>query len=95
MTKDIAEHISECTKLQHLEIEDCSDHLSYDNIKSLLKIIHLKYFAFHSCSEDVVNSLPFFFLSGSFSQILHLDLSEFDYINDVTVTTVCVNCPQL
>jgi hypothetical protein len=58
MTKDIAEHISECTKLQHLEIGNFNDDLSYDDIKSLLKITHLKYFAFQSCSEDVVNSLP-------------------------------------
>lgn len=95
VTKDIAEHISECTKLQHLEIENYNDHLLFDDIKSLLKITHLKYFTFRFCSEDVVNNLPLFFLSGMFSQIVHLDLSESYYINDITVTTICETCPQL
>jgi hypothetical protein len=95
VTKDTAEHVSECAKLQHLEIVNLNNDVLYDDIKSLIKLTHLKYFAFRFCSEDVVNNLPMFFQSGSFSQIVHLDLSESYFINDITVITVCENCPQL
>jgi F-box/leucine-rich repeat protein 2/20 len=95
VTKNMAEHISACTSLQHLEIANYNDHLLYDDIQSLIKLKNLKYFAFRCCSEDVVNNLPMFFLSGSLSQIVHLDLSESYYISDITVTAIFDSCPQL
>lgn len=95
VTKDIAEYISECTKLQHLDIENYNDGLSYDDIQSLIKLTGLRSFAFRFCSEDVMNNLPMFFRSGSFSQLVHLDLSESYYINDILMNSVFENCPQL
>jgi hypothetical protein len=76
VTKNIAEHISECTKFQHLDIENYDDGLSYDDIQSVIKLTGLRYGAFHFCSEDIINNLPMFVVSGSFSQLVHLDLSE-------------------
>jgi len=95
VTKEIAEHISKCTELQHLEIENYNDNLLHDDTQSLKKIKNLKYFAFRFRSEDVVNNLPVFFLSGSLSHIVHLDICESYYISNIIVTTVCENCPQL
>lgn len=95
VTKNMAEHLSECTALQHLDIENCNDHLLYDDIQSLIKLTNLKYFAFRYCTEDIVNNFPMFFLSGSLSQVVHLDLSESYYISDVAVTAIFENCPQL
>jgi hypothetical protein len=95
MTKGIAEHTSECTKLQHLDSENYDDDLSYDDIQSLIKLTGLRSFAFCFCSEDVSNNLPMFFLSGSFSQLMHLNLSESYYISDILMNSVFENCPQL
>lgn len=95
VTKNMADHISECTTLQHLEIENYDEDMLYDDIQSLIKLTNLKYFAFRYCTEDVVKSLPMFLLSGSLSQVVHLDLSESYYINDITVTAIFENCPQL
>jgi hypothetical protein len=95
MTKDTAERISECTKLQHLGIEDSNDGLLYDDIKCFLKLTRLKYFAMRGCSVSIANNLRVFFQSGSFSQLVHLDLSSSYFITDITVMTVCENFPQL
>ncbi|KAJ9586084.1 hypothetical protein L9F63_020281 [Diploptera punctata] len=95
VTREFSERLGECTKLQYLDIININAHLLYSDIEPLMKLKNLKHFALRFCSELVMDNLPLFFVTGSFSKIVHLDLSECYFMNDVVVNTICRNCPLI
>ncbi|PSN39331.1 hypothetical protein C0J52_13307 [Blattella germanica] len=96
ISREVSEKLSECTKLQYLDIvNDVSEDVSHLAIEPLMKLRTLKHFGLRNSSEKLVDFLPNFFLSGSFSQLVNLDLSDTYFMNDTLVNAVCKNCPHL
>ncbi|XP_069675571.1 F-box/LRR-repeat protein 2-like [Periplaneta americana] len=91
----IFKFLSECTKLEHLHIENDNDNLTYDDIHPLKQLTNLKYFALQYCTLSVASNLHTFFQNESFSKVIHLDVSHNFAIMNSDLNTVFKYVPFL
>ena len=95
VTKKFSEKLSKCSKLQSLNIINLDATMCYGDIEPLTKLKTLQRFELNFSSDCIMDELPLFFLSGSFSKIVHLNLSNSYHMNDEIVHSICKNCPLL
>ncbi|KAJ9586610.1 hypothetical protein L9F63_019803 [Diploptera punctata] len=90
----IFKHLSECIKLEYIYLENDNKNLTYNDTVPLTKLRHLKSLTLQYCTENAEN-LPKFFLHGSFSKIVELDLSHNFSIQDSDFNIVLKNFPNI
>ena len=88
-------HLSECTKLEYLYLENNNKNLSYNDIIPITKLRNLKNLTLQYCTEYIAESLPSFLLHSSFCKIVKLDFSHNFTIQDTDFSIVLKNFPFL
>ncbi|PSN39334.1 hypothetical protein C0J52_13302 [Blattella germanica] len=88
-------HLSECSKLEYLHIENNNNKLAYNDIKPLSQLKNLKSIRFLYCTDSIAENLQHFFLYESFSKIIELDLSHNFSIQDFGFNEVLKNLPMI
>ncbi|XP_046997250.1 F-box/LRR-repeat protein fbxl-1-like [Schistocerca americana] len=84
-----------CEKIEALKICDYREVMVQESLDTLVSLVHLKKLWMYGLENLSVQKLMPVFEGGSLSNLVMLDLSYYESLDDRLAQTICIKCPLL